>query len=70
MFLEGNYAEAKPLFKNLLKGSPRDGSYNYWYAVCCYETNDTTADVEKMLKYAVTRRVNNAHRYLGDLYKK
>ncbi len=70
LFLDGNYAEAKPLFQKLLKGSPRDGSYNYWYAVCCYETNDTVADVEKMLKYAVTRKVNNAHRYLGDMYKR
>ncbi|MBE6304229.1 MAG: tetratricopeptide repeat protein [Bacteroidales bacterium] len=70
LFLDGKYAEAKPLFKKLLKSSPRDGSYNYWYAVCCYETNDTVADVEKMLKYAVTRKVNNAHRYLGDMYKR
>ncbi len=70
MFLEGNYAGAKPIFKTLLKKAPRDGSYNYWYAVCCYETGDTAADVEGMLKYAVTRKVNNAHRYLGDYYKK
>ena len=70
MFLEGNYAEAKPLFKTLLKKAPRDGSYNYWYAVCCYETNDSVADIEGMLKYATTRKVNNAYRYLGDFYKK
>ena len=70
MFLEGNYAEAKPLFKTLLKKAPRDGSYNYWYAVCCYETSDSAADIEGMLKYAATRKVNNAYRYLGDYYKK
>lgn len=70
LFLDGNYTEAKPLFANLLKRAPKDGSYNYWYAVCCYETNDTTADIEKMLQYAVTRKVNNAHRYLGDFYKR
>ena len=70
LFIEGKYAEAKPLFGNLLKKAPRDGSYNYWYAVCCYETNDTTADIEKMLKYSITRKVNNAHRYLGDYYKR
>lgn len=70
MFLEGRYAEAKPIFKTLLKKAPRDGSYNYWYAVCCFETNDTTENIEKMLRYAVTRKVNNAHRYLGDYYKK
>ena len=70
LFLDGKYAEAKPLFQKLLKGAPRDGSYNYWYAVCCYETNDTVANVEEMLKYAVTRKVNNAHRYLGDMYKR
>jgi tetratricopeptide (TPR) repeat protein len=70
LFLEGKYSEAKPLFQNLLKKAPRDGSYNYWYAVCCYETNDTTANIEKMLQHAVTRKVNNAHRYLGDYYKR
>lgn len=70
LFLDGNYVEAKPLFEILLKKSPKDGSLNYWYAVCCYETNDTVADIEKMLKYSITRRVNNAHRYLGDFYKR
>ena len=70
MFKNGEYAEAKPLFESLLKRSPKDGSYNFWYAACCFETNDTVADIEKMLRYAVTRRVNEAHRYLGDFYKR
>jgi tetratricopeptide (TPR) repeat protein len=70
MFKNGEYAEAKPLFESLLKRSPKDGSYNFWYAACCLETNDTVADIEKMLRYAVTRRVNEAHRYLGDFYKR
>lgn len=70
LFLEGKYEEAKPLFENLYKRAPKDGSYNYWYAVCCYETNDTTADIEKMLKHSITRRVSNGHRYLGDFYKR
>lgn len=69
LFNDGNYVEAKPIFESLLKKSPKDGSYNYWYAVCCFETNDTVADVEKMLKYATTRRVNDAYRYLGHFYK-
>ena len=69
MFNEGKFAEAKPIFESLLKKAPKDGSYNYWYAACCFETNDTVADIEKMLKYATTRRVNDAYRYLGDFYK-
>ena len=69
LFNDGNYVEAKPIFESLLKKTPKDGSYNYWYAACCFETNDTVADIEKMLKYATTRRVNDAYRYLGHFYK-
>ncbi len=69
LFQDGDFVEAKPLFESLLKKYPKDGSYNYWYAACCFETNDTVADIEKMLKYATTRRVNDAYRYLGNFYK-
>lgn len=67
-FLAGEYAVAKPMFEGLLKHYPRNGEYNYWYAVCCYETKDTTADIKGMLEFAASRKISNAHRYLGDLY--
>lgn len=68
LFLAGEYAEAKPMFGRLLKQNPRNSELNYWYAVCCYETKDTTADIRGMLEFAASRKISNAHRYLGDLY--
>ena len=55
------------MFEKLLKGSPKNSEYNYWYAACCLETGDTV-DVEEMLKFAVSRKIVNASRYLGDYY--
>lgn len=68
LFNEGRYDEAKPVFKRLLKGSPRSAEYNYWYAACCYETKDTAESIERivdMLEYADSRNVLNAPYYLG-----
>lgn len=69
LFNEGRYDEAKPVFQALLKRTPKSAEYNYWYAVCCYETNDTVQGVEDMLKFAQSRRVLNASYYLARLYK-
>ena len=65
LFDSGNFEEAKPMFAKLLKGNPKSGEYNYWYAACCMETGDTV-EVGEMLEYAVKRKVANANRYLGD----
>lgn len=67
LFQQGEYAEAKPMFQKLLKKSPKDAECNYWYAVCCMETDDTV-DVLPMLEYAASRKISNAYRYLGDYY--
>lgn len=67
MFQEGKYEEAKPLFKKLLKANPRNSEYSFWYAACCLETGDT-ADVRSLLEFAVSRKIVNAHRYLGDYH--
>lgn len=67
LFLEGEYAEAKPMFEKLLQRNPRNGELNYWYAVCCYETKDTAADIKPMLYFAASRKITNAYRYLGDI---
>ena len=67
LFNEGNFVEAKPMFESLLKGSPQNSEYNYWYAACCLETNDTV-DVEEMLEFAASRKIVKAHWYLGDWY--
>lgn len=67
LFDEGRYAEAKPLFRALYEAAPSNSEYNYWYAVCSLETNDTV-EVGGMLEFAVSRRITNAYRYLGEYY--
>ena len=51
LFQEGKYEEAKPMFAKLLAGNPKNSEYNYWYAVCCYETGDTV-EIKEMLEFA------------------
>lgn len=67
LFLEGQYAEAKPMFEKLLQRNPKNSELNYWYAVCCYETKDTVSGVKEMLEFATSRKITNAYRYLGDI---
>ena len=67
LFNEGNFVEAKVLAGKLLKSNPKNGEYNYWYAACCIETEDT-ADVQEMLEFAISRKIVNAYRYLGDYH--
>lgn len=67
LYNEGEYAEAKSAFEKLIKQAPNNSSYNYWYGVCCYETGDLAA-AEKHLSFAVKRKVQEAYRYLGEVY--
>lgn len=69
LFNNGEYAEAKPAFENFVKKSPSNTTYNFWYGVCCYETNDLKA-AEKHLSFAVKRRYIESFRYLGEVYYK
>ena len=67
MFDEGRFEEAKPIFEKLLAKNPKNSEYNYWYAACCLETNDTI-EVEEMLEFAASRNIVKAYWYLGELY--
>lgn len=67
MFANKEYGKAKPVFQRYLKGSPGNGSYNYWYGVCCYETGEKQ-EAEKYLLKGAERRVQDAYLYLGKLY--
>lgn len=66
LFNEGRFAEAKPMFEKLLKGSPKNAEYNFWYAACCIETGEDSVDVYPMLEIAVSRKITNAYRYMGE----
>ena len=64
LFNDGKYAEAKPAFQKLVKRYPKNGSYNYWYGDCLYETGEA----DKCLPYlelAAERDVREANRYLA-----
>lgn len=68
LFNEGRFEEAKPMFAKLLKGSPKNSEYNYWYAACCIETGEDSVDVCPMLEFAISRKIANAYLYMGKYY--
>ncbi|MDR1499749.1 MAG: tetratricopeptide repeat protein [Tannerellaceae bacterium] len=67
LYTAGKYDLAKPMFEKLAKQSPKNASYNHWYGVCCFETDDPVT-AEPYLKIAASRRVQESYRYLGELY--
>lgn len=67
LFQQKEYEKAKPVFQKHVKSNPNNGSYNYWYGVCCYETGEK-AEAEKYLLVGAKRKVQEAFRYLGQLY--
>ena len=67
LFRQGKYAEAKPVFQRYARSYPNNGSYNYWYGACCYETGEKALS-EKHLLTGARRKVQEAFRYLGRLY--
>ena len=67
LFNEGNYEEAKPVYKNLVRQSQNNTLYNLWYGVCCYETGDYE-EAEKYLLVANKRKDKDSYRYLALLY--
>lgn len=72
LYEKGEYEEAKPTFKKLVKTQPGNGNYNLWYGVCCLETGEP-AEALKYLESAVKRRVPSGQLYLAlaynDLYR-
>ncbi|MDR2139918.1 MAG: tetratricopeptide repeat protein [Tannerella sp.] len=67
LYNDGSYEEAKPAFERLVSQSPNNSSYNLWYGVCCYETDDWET-AEKYLLIARSRKVAEASRYLANIY--
>ena len=66
-FNNGQYAEAKPVFKKLVKQAPSNASYNFWYGACCYETGEPK-EAQPYLEKSAEKKVINAYLYLGKLY--
>ncbi len=68
-FENKQYAEAKPVFKKMVKQSPTNANYNFWYGACCYETGDLK-EAQPYLEKSAEKKVINAYLYLGKLYFK
>lgn len=67
LFNAGKYEEAKPAFQKLIKRNPKNGSLNYWYGACLYETGEADKCLP-YLKHAAEREVREANRYLAMYY--
>lgn len=67
LYLEGNYAEALPLFEQEYKKKKKDGSINHWIGVCMYELGRED-DAIPYLLYADTRKVIESSHYLAKIY--
>lgn len=65
LYNEGQFAQAKPAFERLVKGSPANANYNLWYGVCCLRTGEADKAVE-YLRNAVKRRATDGRLYLGE----
>lgn len=65
-FNAGNYEEALPTFRKLVKQSPSNANYNYWYGACCMETGADSIAGPYLTK-AVSRKVLDAYPYLARL---
>ncbi|WP_321331786.1 hypothetical protein [uncultured Bacteroides sp.] len=67
LFLKGEYAKAKPVFKKYVQSQPSSANYNYWYGVCCLKT-DAPQEALPHLELAAKRKIQNAPLYMGESY--
>lgn len=67
LFKNQQFEKAKPVFQKYVKNYPNNASYNYWYGACCYETGEKDLS-EKYLLLGAKKKVQEAFRYLGQLY--
>lgn len=69
LYREGHYEEALPAFKKLIDRFPNNATYNLYYGVCLYRTNDLERSIP-YLEYAEKKKASNAAQYLMDAYAK
>lgn len=66
-FTNGEFEKAKPVFQRLVKQSPSNANYNFWYGACCYETGELMEGLPYLEKSA-ERKVINGFLYLSKAY--
>lgn len=67
LFKKGQFEQAKPVFQKYAKSNPTNPNYNFWYGACCYETGEKSI-AEKYLLTGASKKIQEAYRYLGQLY--
>ena len=66
-FTQGDFEKAKPVFRKLVKQSPSNANYNFWYGACCYETGEMNEGLPYLEKSAA-RKIINAYLYVSKAY--
>ena len=70
LFDKGNFAEAEPLFKNILDEKPSDFMVNYFYGACRTENNHfTNADLDCLITANKEVSPININYYFGVQYQ-
>ena len=69
-FKAGNYEKALPIFAVLIKKSPDNAMYNYYFGVCLIKNNHfETAAKEALLNAVVDKTPQNCNFYLGNYFQ-
>lgn len=66
-FEKGEFAKAKPVFKKLVRQSPSNAGYNFWYGACCYETGELMEGLPYLEKSA-QRKYIDGFLYVSKAY--
>ena len=66
MYLKGEYAKTKEVFRKQLKSRPNDAQLNQWYGVCLYETGEGDK-AEPYLQKAAKKKIQDSFLYLGKI---
>ncbi len=71
LFTQGDYAEALPMYEQLIERYDREAKYNYYLGVSLVETRQNNSEAIRRLKFALSRKINrDVHFYLGKAYQK
>lgn len=68
-YLEGNYADALPIFREEQALKPNDASLNHWLGVSLYKTG-RLLEARKYLRMAADKKIPDAFLFLGEIYAK
>ncbi|OPZ30126.1 MAG: WD40-like Beta Propeller Repeat protein [Bacteroidetes bacterium ADurb.BinA174] len=68
-YLEGNYAQAKPVFEREYQANPTNAPLNQWLGVIAFMEGDYRK-ARPLLEFASQKNILESYLYLGQLYTK